>query len=70
MKKNGSTNANASVPKNTAMKMLNMPFWRILGANLNNLLAVLNRSLIRAFKLDVGLDELNRAIGTRGHGLS
>ena len=27
MKKNGSTNANASVEKNTARKMLNIPFW-------------------------------------------
>jgi hypothetical protein len=27
IKKKGSTNANASVPKNTAMKMLNIPFW-------------------------------------------
>ena len=27
MKKNGSKNANASVPKKTLRKMLNIPFW-------------------------------------------
>ncbi len=44
-------------------------FLRILGANLHDLLAVGHRGFLHPFELDVGLDEFDRAIGARGHGL-
>ena len=42
---------------------------RVLGADLNHFLAVSNGGLLRALQFDVGLDELDRAIGARGNGL-
>ena len=42
---------------------------RILGADLDDFLAVGDRGLHHAIELDVGFDELNSAIGARGHGL-
>src|ERR1019366_7386560 len=35
---------------------------RVLGADLHNLLAVRDRRLLRAFQMDVRLDELDRAV--------
>ena len=42
---------------------------RVLGADLHYLLAVFNRSFLYAFKPDVRLDELDRAVGACGDGL-
>ena len=39
---------------------------RVLGADLDHLLAVRDRRLLHAFELDVGLDELHRAVGAGG----
>ncbi len=45
-------------------------FLRVLGADLHYLLAVFNGGFRHAIQLDVFLDELHRAISTRGHGLN
>src|ERR1043166_118786 len=42
-------------------------FLRILGTNLNDFLAVFDRSFLDAFELDVVLDVLDRAISASGH---
>ena len=69
MKKYGSTKAKASVLKNTARKMLNMPFCAYLVQISTTFLLSLDRGLFDAFQLDVRLDELDRAVGAGGHGL-
>ena len=38
-------------------------FLRVLGADLDDFLAVGNRGFLDAFQLDIGFDELHRAIG-------
>src|ERR1043165_2480219 len=42
---------------------------RVLGADLHDLLAVFDRSLLNSFEPDVVLDELDRAISSGRHGL-
>ena len=67
MKKNSPTQANASVMKNTARKILNMPRWAYLRANGDNALAVFDRCALGvAIELDVRLDEFDGPIGA-GH---
>src|SRR6202011_4114497 len=44
-------------------------FLRVLGADLNDLLAVGDARSRRAIQLDVGLNEFDGAISTGGHGL-
>ena len=69
MKKNGSTNANARVDEEDRQEDVEHALLRILGADLHDLLAVVNRGLLHAFQLDVCLDELDRAISAGGHRL-
>ena len=66
MKKNGSTNANDSVEKNTVRKMLNMPFCAYCVQMAHHLLGVRHGGLGRGVELDVALDELDRAVGAGG----
>jgi len=56
IKKKGSTKANVRVPKKTARKMLNIPFWAYLVQS-QYLLAIGDGSLLRAIEFDVGFDE-------------
>ena len=69
MKKNGSTKAKARVAKKTARKMLNMPFCAYLVQISTTFLLSSTDGLFDAFELDVGLDELDRAVGAGGDGL-
>jgi len=62
-------NANASVAKKTARKMLKHSLLRVLGADFHHLLAVRYRCLLRAFEFNVRLDELDRAVSSGGDGL-
>jgi hypothetical protein len=56
-------------PEEDGDKDVEHALLRVLGADLDHLLAVGDRGLFRAFELDVGLDELHGAIGASGHGL-
>ena len=69
MKKYGSTNANASVAKNTVRKMLNMPFCAYLVQISTTFLLSATDALAALVEIDVRLDELDRAIRTRRHRL-
>ena len=69
MKKNGSTNANASVAKNTVRKMLNMPFCAYCVQISTTFLLSSTDALVGALEVDVRLDELDRAVGAGGDGL-
>ena len=63
MKKYGSTNANASVAKNTLRKMLNMPFCAYCVQISTTFFESSTDALVDALELDVRLDELDRAVG-------
>jgi hypothetical protein len=63
MKKYGSMNAKASVPKKDGQEDVEHALLRVLGADLDDFLGVLDRRLGRPFELDVPLDELHRAVG-------
>ena len=69
MKKNGSTKAKVEGSKEDGKEDVEHAFLRVLGADFNDLLAVRNGSLLRALKLNVGFDELHRAISSSSHGL-
>ena len=69
MKKYGSTNAKASVAKKTVRKMLNMPFWAYWVQISTTFLLSLTEAFVGPFQLDVGLDELHRAVGPGRHRL-
>ena len=69
MKKYGSTNANASVAKNTVEEDVEHALLRVLVQIATTFLRVFDRRLRRALELDVRLDELDRAVGTGRHGL-
>ncbi len=56
--------------KEDGQKNIEHAFLRILGADFHDFLAVLDRRFFHAFQLDVGLDELNRAIGPGRHRLN
>ncbi len=66
MKKNGSMNAKARVSEEDGEEDVEHALLRVLGADFHHLLAVGDRGLLRAFQLDVGLDELDRAISAGG----
>ena len=69
MKKKGSTKAKASVAEEHGDENIQHPFLRVLGADLDHFLAVGDGGLLHAFELDVGFDELDRAVSAGGHGL-
>jgi hypothetical protein len=69
MKKNGSTNAKRQRREEHAEEDVEHAALRVDGADLDDLLAVFDRRLGRAFELDVRLDELHRAVRAGGHGL-
>ncbi len=69
MKKNGSRKAKASVREEDREEDVEHALLRVLRADLDDLLAVLDRGLLGAFELDVRLDELDRAVGAGGDGL-
>ena len=69
MKKYGSRKAKASVEKNTVRKMLNMPFCAYCVQISTTFLLSATEALVAPVQLDVGLDELDRAVGARGHRL-
>ncbi len=69
MKKNGSRNAKASVHEEDDEEDVEHPLLRVRRADLDDLLAVGDRRLLDALELDVRLDELDGAVGARGHGL-
>jgi hypothetical protein len=69
MKKNGSKNAKESVPKKTDEEDVEHALLRVLRADLDDLLRVLDARLLDALELDVRLDELDRAVGAGRHGL-
>ena len=65
MKKYGSRQANASVREEDREEDVDHPLLRVLRADLDDLLAVLDARLLDALELDVRLDELDRAVGAR-----
>ena len=69
MKKKGSRNANASVAKNTAMKMLSMPFCAYLVQISTTFLLSATEAFSTAFEIDVGFNEFNSAISAGGYRL-
>ena len=69
MKKNGSTKANAKGREEDCQENIEHSLLCVLGADFNHFLAVGDGSLRYTLKLDVGLDELHRAVGAGGHGL-
>ena len=66
MKKYGSTKAKARVAKNTVRKMLNMPFCAYWVQISTTFLLSATEALVLVFQLDVGLDELDGAVGAGG----
>ena len=69
MKKYGSTKAKASVREEDARKMLNMPFCAYWVQISTTFLLSSTEAFVDALELDVGLDELDRAVGAGGHRL-
>ena len=69
MKKNGSTNANASVEKKTVRKMLNIPFCAYCVQISTTFLLSSTDAFSHAIELDVRLDELHRAVRAGRHRL-